>query len=262
MLERVINRILLKHPRVPLKINPFYAISSSAIRDGINFIRDHLNTIDSLIADMLKAKNEKNEPMFTSEQIFDMAKMALFVGLGTTTTAIVFALNSLAEHPQWQKRIDAECEKFLKDGVTNEALDKMDDLQHFIKEVLRLYPPVWVQGRKLSVPMLIEGYGEGPKGTTLLIPNFYSQRDASRWQNPEEFNPDRFRDPNVPVYYPFSIGPNSCLGKHLAEKLIKTVLISIVQKARISLVDDSHKELFGGVVLKFSKDLMLKVNPK
>ena len=56
------------------------------------------------------------------------------------------------------------------------------------------------------------------KGTPILIPIDGIHFDPNYYEEPEKFEPERFRDGskhllNSCVYIPFGIGPRNCIGK-------------------------------------------------
>ena len=55
------------------------------------------------------------------------------------------------------------------------------------------------------------------------------QRDETIWENPTEFNPDRFANPRpgaTEAWQPFSTGPRRCLGQQLS--IIEAKVISVL----------------------------------
>jgi cytochrome P450 family 6 len=59
------------------------------------------------------------------------------------------------------------------------------------------------------------------KDTLVIIPSIAIHYDDRYWQNPQEFNPDRFsveetaKRPNF-AFIPFGEGPRNCIGMRLA----------------------------------------------
>lgn len=57
-------------------------------------------------------------------------------------------------------------------------------------------------------------------GTVAMMPLFMMQRDEKYFPDPEKFDPERFNDENKNkivggTYFPFGIGPRSCIGMFL-----------------------------------------------
>lgn len=56
-----------------------------------------------------------------------------------------------------------------------------------------------------------------------------ANKDSKYWKNPEQFNPDRFLNPEeCPTFIPFGDGPTNCIGQKLAWIQMKVNPISSV----------------------------------
>lgn len=119
--------------------------------------------------------------------------------------------------------------------LTVQDLNSMQYFDMFIKETLRLYPPVPFMGRQLMESLRIGelvyvlnktvrtdrfalGDVELPVGTQIHIHTFDLHRDAEQFPDPEKFDPERFqpdrRNERHPfAYIAFSAGPRNCIGK-------------------------------------------------
>lgn len=81
-----------------------------------------------------------------------------------------------------------------------------------------MYPPIPTLVRKCTQDYKIRGTEHViEKGTTVLVSIFGVQRDPEIWQDPLEFDPERFSDENKRnhhpcAYIPFGNGPRNCLG--------------------------------------------------
>ena len=75
--------------------------------------------------------------------------------------------------------------------------------------------------------------------------------DQTYWENPEEFNPNRFIDEKSQTFktnerlIPFSIGKRYCLGQSLAEKEYFLFFVGLLQKFEFQPTGKLHifKEL-------------------
>ena len=68
------------------------------------------------------------------------------------------------------------------------------------------------------------------------------------WDNPEQFDPDRFLPEKVKqrpkfAYFPFGAGQHICIGKNLALMESTTILATIMQRFQIELVQDQPIEI-------------------
>uniref|UniRef100_A0A672T4V0 Cholesterol 24-hydroxylase-like n=1 Tax=Sinocyclocheilus grahami TaxID=75366 RepID=A0A672T4V0_SINGR len=111
-----------------------------------------------------------------------------------------------------------------------------NQLSFVLKETLRLYPTAPGTSRWLHEDMVING---------LKIPgscafsSYVSQRLGKFFKDPLKFDPERF-DVNAPkpyyCYYPFALGPRTCLGQVFSQMEAKVVLAKLLQRFEFSLV--------------------------
>uniref|UniRef100_A0A0K0DNB3 Cytochrome P450 n=1 Tax=Angiostrongylus cantonensis TaxID=6313 RepID=A0A0K0DNB3_ANGCA len=143
----------------------------------------------------------------------------MFAGHDTTSTGASWALYLLGCYPETQRKAQAEIDEVLgeSDYVTVEHLPHLKYLECCLKESLRIYPSVPMIMRELNADQEIEGVIV-PKGTQLVINQFLVHRDPTYWQDPEDFNPDRFLPENTVgrhafAFIPFSAGSRNCMGQ-------------------------------------------------
>ncbi|GAA2515161.1 beta-carotene 2-hydroxylase CYP287A1 [Pilimelia columellifera subsp. columellifera] len=130
-------------------------------------------------------------------------RVALAAGYDTTAHTLAWALWRLAEQPDWGAP-----------GL----------VEPFLDEVQRLYPSGWIGSRVATVDAEVDGVPL-PAGRLVLYSPYLTHRDPQLWPAPERFRPQRFVD-GRPVwsYLPFSAGPRTCLGAHLARLMLATAL--------------------------------------
>ena len=97
--------------------------------------------------------------------------------------------------------------------------NKMEYLECFIKEVLRMYPSVPFLGREVEQETVVNGLIL-PKSCQIHIHTFDIMRDPKHFPNPSKFDPDRFLPENTTnrhpyAFVPFSAGPRNCIGENL-----------------------------------------------
>ncbi|XP_008942247.1 PREDICTED: LOW QUALITY PROTEIN: cytochrome P450 26C1, partial [Merops nubicus] len=131
-------------------------------------------------------------------------------------------------------------------NISLEKLGRLCYLDCVIKEVLRVLPPVSGGYRTALQTFELDGY-QIPKGWSVM----YSIRDthetAAVYQSPPgSFDPDRKkkRRPEGPGarfhYIPFGGGARSCIGKELAQAILKLLAIELVSTARWELATPGY----------------------
>lgn len=217
---------------------------------------DDLDFLDIL----LKAKDDQGKGL-SRQEICDEVDTFVFEGHDTVSSGISWAMYNLAAHPDLQEKCRDEVNQILN-GRTNiewEDLTKFSYLTLFIKESMRLYPPVFSIGRTSSKPLLFQrGFGKDLLNTSSELPqgdakdfskvfpkniNFglaiqLLHRNPHIWENPFDFDPERFTPENCAkrppyAYVPFSAGPRNCIGQNFAMNEMKVVLARTLSTFRI-----------------------------
>lgn len=105
------------------------------------------------------------------------------------------------------------------------------------------------------------------KGTDILLPTLSMHRDADYYENPLEFNPDRFNEDSVTSndrpYFPFGDGIRSCIGARLGKMQVKVGLAMMLQKCQYDLKDDFDGEVeFApeNLLLIPNKEILLRIS--
>lgn len=142
-------------------------------------------------------------------------------GFETSSSATSFMLYQLAFHPEEQRKIQKDIDKVLakyNNKLCYDSISEMTALSNGFKEAMRMFPSLGnlhrVCARKYTIPEL--GITLDP-GVKIVVPVQAIQNDEKYFDNPTEFIPDRFNDPNVLKhkfsYMPFGEGPRQCIGK-------------------------------------------------
>ncbi|XP_051501657.1 cholesterol 24-hydroxylase-like isoform X2 [Myxocyprinus asiaticus] len=160
-------------------------------------------------------------------------------GQETTANQLSFAIMELGRHPEIYKRAKAEVDEVLgaKRDISYEDIGKLTYLSQVL-ETLRLYPTAPGTSRWLPEDMVINGL-KIPRGCAVALSTYVSSRMNTFFKDPLKFDPERFHV-NAPkpyyCYYPFALGPRSCLGQAFSQMEAKVVLAKLLQRFEFSLV--------------------------
>jgi cytochrome P450 len=112
---------------------------------------------------------------------------------------------------------------------------------------MRLYPPVYTIFRQPREPVDVGGYtvtGE----SSIMLPQWAVHRSDEYWEEPETFDPERWRPERVKgrprfAYFPFGGGPRHCIGKHLAMLEARSIVATTASEYRLEYEGESPLEL-------------------
>lgn len=105
---------------------------------------------------------------------------------------------------------------------------------------MRLYPAFPVLSRKANEDTNLGEY-KLQKETNVVIPIYVTQRSEEYWENPLEFNPDRFKDEagdkleKSYQYLPFSRGPRRCIAELFAMDEMCIIIFELLKKFKFQL---------------------------
>ncbi|KAH9678273.1 cytochrome p450 family 706 subfamily a polypeptide 3-related [Citrus sinensis] len=182
---------------------------------------------------------------------------ALFMDLvigstDTTSITVEWAMSELLQKPEVMRKACNELGQVVAlDSVVEEFhLAKLPFLEANVKETLRLHPPApLLTSRRPSATSNLSGYTI-PKGSTIFINAWAIQRNPEVWENPQDFQPDRFlKDVKIGDfrgnnfnYLPFGSGRRICLAIPLAEKIVPYVLANLLHLFEWSLPEGCYEK--------------------
>ncbi|OBJ08155.1 cytochrome [Mycobacterium sp. 1482292.6] len=149
--------------------------------------------------DVLTELAQAKYPDGSTPDVIDVVRLATFLfaaGQETTTKLLSFGVRTLAENPELQKLLREDRGR----------------IPNFVEETLRMESPVKCHFRMARTTTSI-GATEVPAGSTVMLLPGASNRDARKFEQPDEFRIDR---PNVREHVAFGRGNHSCPGAPLA----------------------------------------------
>lgn len=217
--------------------------NNQIIREIIEERTSSSEVINDLLNMLLETRYEDTGEGMTIQQLIDEIKILFTAGHETTANALTFTLHLLGNHPEVQQKIFdeiAEIESQTEDTV--EKLQKMTYINAVLNESMRLYPPAWITDRQNVEDDTIGNY-HLKKGTLIGISFYELHRNPKYWQNPEEFNPERFlgeqKKQSMQYFYPFGAGPRMCIGAGFAIYEMCLAISHIVKKYKIKSKRDT-----------------------
>ncbi|KAA0039671.1 7-ethoxycoumarin O-deethylase-like [Cucumis melo var. makuwa] len=188
-------------------------------------------------------------------------------GTDTTSTTVEWAISELIKQPNTMNKVIEELTKVvgLNQMVEEFHLPKLNFLDAVVKETLRLHPPLPLLVPRTSSQTTTFGEYTIPKGSTIYFNIWAIQRDPKVWDNPLNFEPERFLNESSENLYdftgnriefcPFGSGKKSCAGIPLAKRLLVLILASLLHGFEWKLPEGSKfdmEEKFGIVTKKLN----------
>ncbi|XP_001520882.3 cytochrome P450 4B1-like [Ornithorhynchus anatinus] len=212
----------------------------------------HLDFLDILLC----AKTKEGKGL-SDEELRAEVDTFMFEGHDTTASAISWILYALALYPEHQQRCREEAQEILgeRDTVQWEDLAQLTFTTMFIKESLRLYPPVPAISRELSSPITFFDGRSLPKGSFIRIHIYSLHRNPLVWKDPEVFDPQRFTPENISqrhpyAFLPFSAGPRNCIGQQFAMNEIKVSVVQTLLRFQLEPDHSRPPEPISQLILK------------
>jgi cytochrome P450 len=156
---------------------------------------------------------------------------------GPVAIALTYALFLLATHPAVAEKLHQELAEVLNgEEMDMEKLGSLNYTRQVVQEALRLYPPVWISGKRALKTDFLQGY-EIKKNDNIIFSPMLVHRQPEFWPAPEQFIPERF-DGTEKIhpfaYIPFGGGAKACIGSHLALMILQLAVAKICRKYTLS----------------------------
>ena len=174
-----------------------------------------------------------------------------FIGaIDTCSVTIVWAMAELIRKPWVLKKVQDEVRTIVgnKERVHPNDLPNFKYLKTVVMETLRLHPalPLLVPRETLR-QIKISGY-DVPAKTRLFVNTWAIGRDPAIWDNPEEFDPDRFEGKDVSFngthfdFVPFGAGRRMCPGMAMGVATTEFTLANLLHCFNWRLPDGVSSE--------------------
>ncbi|MGZ5850730.1 MAG: cytochrome P450 [Methyloceanibacter sp.] len=217
-----------------------------------------------LLGRLVAARDPGTDAKMPESLIIDNVVTFLMVGQETTAQALTWTLYLLALLPEWQEKVREEVRCIAGEGpLSGEQLQRLELLDAFFLEAMRLYPPAPSLMRVTTKPVRLDNT-ELRAGATIVIPIYVVHRHRRLWRDPLLFDPSRFASEARAIrhrcaYMPFSTGPRSCIGGSFSMIEVKVLLATLLARARFERPEDEVPTPLARITLRPKKGLRLRV---
>ncbi|KAF5181913.1 Flavonoid-3',5'-hydroxylase [Thalictrum thalictroides] len=264
-MQGIVRRMKILHKKFDALLDKMFKEHRATRNDR----KDKPDFLDVLMNNM----NNVGEEKLSDTNIKALLLNLFTAGTDTSSSSIEWALAEMIINPSILHRAHAEMDRVIGRNRRLEESDipNLPYLQAICKESFRKHPSTPLNLPRVSIePCEINGYYI-PKGTRLSVNIWAIGRDLNVWENPLEFNPDRFLgakiDPrgNSFELIPFGSGRRICAGVRMGIVLVEYILGTLVHSFDWKLPDGSEKlnmdEAFG-LALQKAVPLAAVVTPR
>lgn len=274
--ERVTKMSMLHSFRIPkiLFIKDYiqWKRKGKAIRERIGrIIRSRLedksgeNEYGDILEALMRAEDPETNTKFDETELIDQVVVLFFAGHETSASVLGWSLYILANQPEHFQALREEADSLYEDleSLNFSMVNKLKKARNVFKETMRLYPPV------SYLPRVAEGENElngcpVAHGSSVMLSPYITQRHREIWEEPNAFNPERFENgeskANKDAYFPFGMGPRTCIGAAFAQQEALIILSYIAKKYDLAPIDEHVPDPVARLTLRSDNGIRVKLS--
>ncbi|XP_046550662.1 cytochrome P450 4A25-like [Haliotis rubra] len=200
-----------------------------------------------ILSVLMLARDEETGQTLSRKQLRDHAMFFFAAGIQNTATCMSWCLLALATRPEIQERVRSEVTKHLPprgEPITDAHLLELKYLDCVIRETLRFHPVITNYNKQAVKDDTINGYSI-PAGTIVTLCVEALHRNPDNWEDPDEFQPERFRlqdnsQEKNQKWRPFGAGKKMCLGYKYAMMEMKVTLALLLRDLEFTKDDTDY----------------------
>ena len=200
-----------------------------------------------------------------------ISQIFTFFLAGTDTTSELLTISHyfLGTHPEIQTKLREEILAQIGkiEEITYDHISKLEYLNAFIKEALRVGGPVPMAGLRVATKDFMLGDIEIEKGTFLQGTLAGAAHSSKYFSEPEKFRPERWIEKTdrgtveTSTHLPFSAGARRCIGEQLALIESKVMLCELIRQFNIELKTPFDLKMRVGIVYHAEPDVHVIYTP-
>ena len=209
---------------------------------------------DDLLQILIDARYSDGQGM-SDDLILSESMQLLVAGHETSSNALSWLIYLLSSRPDCVERVRQEFDSVLGEKpLSYSNVSKFEFTTRVILEALRLYPPFWMVDR-MALADDRAGDVDIPKGSTVVVFIYGTHHSPQYWEQPENFDPERFSKTKEKLQTPFShlpfgAGPRGCIGGNYAVLQMLMILSVLLRKYDFNLVPGQTIEARPMVILR------------
>jgi len=257
-------------------IDPYMSIPEFAARDKararLGVIVDEIvkkrrasnQTYTDALNTFMTAKYEDGRQM-DSNEITGLLIATMFAGHHTSSGTATWMLIEFLRHPEFLAEVKQELETVFADGgeVSHHAMRAMPKMEAFLREVLRLHPPLVTLIRVVEQDFHYKDYVI-PKGYRTVMSPAVAHKIPEVWPQPEIFDMHRPEPEHLFAWVAFGGGRHKCAGNAFAILQLKAIFATLLRTFDFTLVDskESYVDDYSGMTVKPLSPMRVKYKRK
>lgn len=197
----------------------------------------------------------------SDHEITGMVIWFMFAGHHTSSNTSAWTLVEIARHPEYSDELAAEIDRLYEQSpeLSLNALREIPLLEGFIRETLRLHPPLNAISRRVLQDFYYKDYRIEAGKNVMLCPHV-SHKLPEYFPDPERFDPKRPTPDNVFAAIPFGGGRRKCVGNAFALLQVKAIFCALLRHYRFELCQpaDEYREIMPALILRPSDPCRLR----
>jgi len=261
-LEKIVVRLGLMPMRKPFT---YTGIRQHALKSFYSFKAAPVDvqlkqSETTVIGRLIKVQREQG---LTDMDIASECADHLLAGVDTTADSLMFLIwaLSLPQNAPYQERLRKELSHISVNELglhQPRELTSLPFLNAVLRESLRMYSPLpTFEPRSSSVDAVVDGY-DIPAGTIVGMSPYCLHREESVFPEPLVFRPERWlvqdgslvpeSDPKNKWFWAFSSGARMCIGMHLANAEMLTLVAALFREYKTSA---RHPDTSPGITSRY-----------
>lgn len=177
----------------------------------------------------------------------------MFAGHHTSSGTATWMLIEFLRNPQFMDEVKQELAEVFSDGgeVSHHAMRGMPKMEAFIREVLRVHPPLSTLIRVVEQDFDYKGTVI-PKGYRVVMSPGVAHKIADVFPEPEKFDMHRPEPEHLFAWVAFGGGRHKCAGNAFAILQLKAIFATLLLDFDFSLADaaDEYMDDHSGMTVK------------
>lgn len=197
----------------------------------------------------------------TTSEIAGMVVWFMFAGHHTSANTAAWTIVELARNPELAEVVIQEVDKFVSTGDQFDVrtLRRMSALEGFVRETLRVHPPLNTLTRRVVEDFEYKGHVI-EAGKNVMLSPYVAHRLESSFVDAEAFVPDRPLPENPFALIPFGGGQRKCIGNAFAFLQVKVIFTVLLNEFEFELAgpEGEYAEIMPSLILRPSEPCVLR----